>query len=166
MRGWPYRYPPTHSDDLFITAFDAAPYIWWFWPQPLAAPFYLHVSIRFLEPFPIFRGIWVAFIAHILIYNCTSPGCYPRHNMYVGFIIMLFILLMFMPALYHLVVFQTPYCLYYCLSGHRYASPIAYSRYSLIKKTCRTYKSPPQGLDLSALWSTLQSSLFDFPVVV
>ena len=95
-----------------------------------------------------------------------SPGWYPRHNMYVGFIIMLFIWLMFMPTyplLLRSVVFQAPYCLYYFLGGHRYASPAAYSRYSLIKETCCTCKLPPQGLVLSALWFTLYFSLFDFP---
>ena len=41
----------------------------------------------FVSPSPFTGGIWVVFVSHVLRYYCTSPGCYPRHSMYVGFLI-------------------------------------------------------------------------------
>ena len=38
----------------------------------------------FVSPSPFTGGIWVVFVSHVLRYYCISPGCYPRHNMYVG----------------------------------------------------------------------------------
>ena len=83
--------PPHAWMTSSFSAFDAAPYIWWCWPSRLQHLFDFHVSVRFCEPFPISRGIWVVFVSHVLRYYCISPGCYPRHIMYVGFLIISFI---------------------------------------------------------------------------
>ena len=77
---------------------------------------------------------------------------------------------------YSSVSFLCQHMLYYFIpwfSGHLIVCTIASvgigmpppppSKYSLIKKTCHTSKSPPQVLVLSALWFTLYFSLFDFP---
>ena len=55
-------------------------------------------QLDFVSPSPLIGGIWVVFVSHVLRYYCISPGCYPRHIMYVGFIILSFIWLMFMLA--------------------------------------------------------------------
>ena len=95
----------------------------------LQSLFDLHVSVRFCKPFPMCRGHLGVFISHVLQNYCISPNDYSRHSMYVGFIILIF-WLMFRPALVsllHSVVFRVLYCVYYCLGGHRYASPTVFS---------------------------------------
>ena len=90
--------------------------------------FDLHVSVRFREPFPTCRGNLGILVSHVLPYHCISLDDYSRHRMYVGFIILDF-WLMIRPTLVLLlrsVVFRAPYSLYYCLGGHRYASPAAF----------------------------------------
>ena len=59
--------------------------------------FDFHVSVRFCEPFPIYRGHLGCIVSHVLKYYCIIPGCYSTHIMYVEFII-LFFCLVFLPA--------------------------------------------------------------------
>ena len=114
MPGWPLHYSLWCSS-IYLMMLTSSAY----------STFFLHVSVIFLEPFPIYRGIWVVFVSHILRYYCISPCCYPRHSTYVGFIII------FLPSsclCEHVLYFSVP-CLLdallfvLCLSGHRYASP-------------------------------------------
>ena len=82
-------------------------------------PFCFHVSVRFLEPFPIYKGIWVVFVSHVLRYYCISPGCYPRHNMYVGFIIVFYLAHVYTNMYYivYSLVYWMHYSLYFVLVG-------------------------------------------------
>ena len=45
-------------------------------------------QLDFASPSLCIGGIWVVFVSHVLQYYCISPGCYSRHRMYVGFIIL------------------------------------------------------------------------------
>ena len=106
--------------------------------------FDLHVSVRFCEPFPLCRGHSGVFVSHVLKYSCISPDGYPRHHMYVGFII-LFSWLMFKPvhsSLLRSVVFQAPYSLYFVSAGIGMPPPPPLAHVPLHKlETCCTCKS-------------------------
>ena len=80
----------------------------------------------FLSPLLFTGELWVVLIFHVLKYYCISLGCYPKHIMYVGFIIMFLsgpflcqhVLYSSVPCLLDTLFFVLCY-----LGGHRYASP-------------------------------------------
>ena len=119
MPGWPFHYSLwCNSIYLMMSALAACS----------TSLIFIYQS-DFVSPSPFVGGTWVVFVSHVLRYYCISPGCYPRHSMYVGSLIV-FLYGSRLCRLYFMVwslVYWTHYSFVLCLGGHRYASPVTFS---------------------------------------